>query len=94
MADAAIGDDEITYPIVDYAEDYPLGRPGSLGRVSMAQLMSGEIEIDGKKVPTGSMASRAKGREVSLELKNRIEQGEFFLTRPVAPLPGAALVQG
>ena len=94
MADAAVSDEDITYPIVDYAESYPLGRPGDLGRVSMAQLMSGEIEIDGKKIPTGSMASRAKGRQVSLELKKRIEKGEFSLTRPVAPLPGAVLVQG
>ncbi len=94
MAHAAIADADITYPIIDYGEAYPLGRPGNLGRVSMAELMSGQIEIDGKKVPTGCLASRARAREVALELKQRIHDGRFLLTRPVAPLPGAELAQG
>ncbi|MBU1276680.1 MAG: homocysteine biosynthesis protein [Proteobacteria bacterium] len=94
IAYAAVRDEDITFPVVDYSEAYPLGRPGSLGRVSMAQLMSGEIEVDGKKVSTGGMASRARGREVARELKQRIAQGGFFLTRPVAALPGAELAQG
>lgn len=94
MAQAALSDEEITYPIIDYCEAYPLGRPGSLGRVSMAELMSGQIEVEGKKVPTGGLASRARAREVAGELKERIAQGRFFLTRPVAPLPGAQLIEG
>lgn len=94
MAHAALADEQITYPIVDYGENYPLGRAADLGRVSMAQLMSGQISIDGKKVPTGCMASRSKGRAIALELKRRIAEGEFFLTRPVAPLPGAELAGG
>jgi len=91
MAQAALSDADITYPIVEYSESYPLGRPGNLGRVSMAQLMSGRIEVDGKKVPTGGMASRAKGRAVALELKRLISEGRFLLTQATAPLPGAAL---
>ncbi|KMY67559.1 hypothetical protein AAU61_12200 [Desulfocarbo indianensis] len=91
MAQAALADEDITYPIVEYSESYPLGRPGNLGRVSMAQLMSGRIEVDGKKVPTGGMASRAKGRAVALELKRLISEGRFLLTQATAPLPGAAL---
>jgi len=94
IAYAAVTDGDITFPVVDYSEAYPLGRPGALGRVSMAQLMSGSIEVDGKKVPTGGMASRARGREVALELKQRIAQGSFLLTRPSAALPGAELAQG
>jgi len=91
MAQAAVEDRDITYPIIDYGEAYPLGRPGNLGRVSMAELMSGQIEVSGKKVPTGGLASRARAREVALDLKERIAGGRFFLTRPVAPLPGAEL---
>ncbi len=91
MAQAALSDEEITYPIVEYSENYPLGRTKILGRVSMAQLMSGKIEVDGKKVPTGSMASRSRGREVALELKRLIAEGEFLLTQAVAALPGAKL---
>ncbi|MFH1033880.1 MAG: homocysteine biosynthesis protein [Pseudomonadota bacterium] len=91
LLQAAITDEEITYPIIDYSEAYPLARPGDLGRVSMAELMSGQIEVDGKKVPTGGLASRARAREVALELKQRISDGRFYLTRPVAPLPGAEL---
>lgn len=94
MAYCAISDAEITYPIVDYSENYPLGRTADLGRVPMSALMSGSIEIDGKQVPTGCLASRAVGRRVALELKQKIAQGRFLLTRPVAPLPGAELAEG
>ena len=94
IAYAAVKDEDITFPVVDYSEAYPLGRAGALGRVSMAQLMSGEIMVDGKKVPTGGMASRARGREVAQELKQRIAQGRFLLTRPSAALPGAELAKG
>jgi uncharacterized protein (DUF39 family) len=91
MQQAALSDEDITYPIVEYSESYPLGRPGNLGRVSMAQLMSGKIEVDGKKVPTGGMASRAKGRAVALELKQLIKDGDFLLAQATAALPGATL---
>ncbi len=94
MAQCAVSDEDITYPIVDYSENYPLGRTGNLGRVSMSQLMSGQIEINGKTVPTGGMTSRARGRQVAQELKRRIEQGLFLLARPVSPLPGATLAEG
>jgi uncharacterized protein (DUF39 family) len=91
MAHCAVTDKDITYPIVDYSEDYPLGRSATLGRVSMAELMSGKIEIDIKKVPTGCMTSRAMARKVADELKQWISSGRFQLTQAVAPLPGATL---
>lgn len=91
MQQAALADEDITYPIVEYSESYPLGRPGNLGRVSMAQLMTGEIDVDGKKVPTGGMASRAKGRALAQELKQLISEGGFMLTQATAALPGSKL---
>lgn len=92
IADASVTDQDITYPIVDYARNYPLGRVVDLGRASMAELMSGRIEINGKSVPTGSLTSRLMSRKVAMELKDRIKRSRFFLTRPVAALPGASLI--
>jgi len=91
MVHCAVSDEDITYPIIDYGEAYPMGRPGNLGRVSMAELMSGHIEIDGKTVPTGCTTSRVYSRRIADELRQRILRGEFLLTRPVAALPGAEL---
>lgn len=91
MAHCAVSDADIYYPVVDYNEAYPMARPGDLGRVSMAQLMSGKIEVDGKKVSTGCMCSRVLSRKIAVELKESISSGKFTLTQAVAPLPGAEL---
>ncbi len=89
MARAAAPNEELFAPIVDYAEAYPQGTGEVIGRVSYAELFSGAIEIEGKKVPTGSFSSFSKARQVAGELKTRIASGQFKITRPVAPLPGA-----
>jgi uncharacterized protein (DUF39 family) len=83
-----VKDEEIFAPIVDYAEAYPQRKPEILGEVNYAQLRSGEIEVLGKKVPTASLSSYAKAREIAETLKDWLKRGEFFLTEPVAPLPG------
>ena len=59
-----------------------------LGRISFAELRSGEITIKGKKVPTAPMSSLKKAREIASLLKKRILAGTFLLTEPVAPLGG------
>ena len=89
MAAAAAPNEEMFAPIVDYSEAYPQGTGEILGRVSYAQLFSGSIEVQGKKVPTGSFSSFSQARLVAGTLKEWIETGRFRLTRPVAPLPGA-----
>jgi len=73
---------------VDYSEAYPQGKPGSLGEVNYAQLKSGEITIQGKKVPTGNLSSYPKAVEIANTLKEWIKQGDFLLSEPVAYLPG------
>lgn len=85
---AAVSDEEILAPVVDYSKDYPeiTGKP-PLCFVSYKELRSGEIEINGKKVPTGSLSSYAKARKISVILKNWIKSGKFYLTEPVAKLP-------
>ncbi len=87
---AAITDEEITAPVVDYSRFYPTGEGEPvLGEVSYAELKSGRIRVKGKTVPTGSFSSYAKAREVALHVKGLIESKAFFLTEAQAPLPGA-----
>ena len=84
-----VKDAEIFAPVVDYAEAYPQRKPEVLGEVSYAELKSGKIVVQGKEVPTASLSSYPKAVEISQTLKERIKKGEFLLTEPVAPLPGA-----
>jgi uncharacterized protein (DUF39 family) len=85
----AVGDAGILAPIVDYSEAYSQMKPDILGEVSYAELRSGRIKIQDKDVPTGSLSSYPKAAEIAGVLKKWIERGEFLLTEPVAPLPGA-----
>lgn len=86
---AAAKDEEIFTQVVDYSTNYPQGIGGSLGEVSYAQLKSGKITLQGKEVPTGNISSYSKAREIAQELKQWIAAGEFLLSEPQAPLPGA-----
>ena len=86
---AAIKDGEIYAPIVDYSEAYPQMKPGALGEASYAQLKSGSITIQGQSVSTGALSSYSRAKEITEELKSWIKKGQFQLTEPVAPLPGA-----
>ncbi|MEQ8221041.1 MAG: homocysteine biosynthesis protein [Candidatus Eremiobacterota bacterium] len=78
-------DSEIYTNIIDYSIG-TLSKP-SLGLVSYEQLRTGTIEIEGKKVPTASISSYKKAREIAQMLKEWIMAGTFTLTKPVAPLP-------
>jgi uncharacterized protein (DUF39 family) len=84
----SVNDAGILAPVVDYSEAYPQLKPDILGEVSYAELRSGHIRIQGKNVPTGSLSSYLKAVEIASILKKWIENGEFLLTEPVAPLPG------
>jgi L-aspartate semialdehyde sulfurtransferase len=86
---AAVSDEEIYTQVVDYGQDYPQMVSKSLGEVNYAQLKSGKITVKGKDVPTGNLSSYSKAREIAEELKAWIKKGDFLLTEPVAPLPGA-----
>jgi len=84
-----VTDTDIVAQIVDYGEAYPNCVPGSLGEVSYAELKSGSIDVNGKKVPTAGLSSYAKAKEIANTLKQWIESGAFLLTSPVASLPSA-----
>jgi uncharacterized protein (DUF39 family) len=83
-----VSDADILAPIVDYSDAYPQREPDTLGEASYAELKSGHIKVQGKDVPTGSLSSYPKAVEIANILKKWIENGEFLLTEPVAPLPG------
>jgi uncharacterized protein (DUF39 family) len=83
----AVTDEDIVAQVVDYSEAYPNCVPGSLGEVSYAQLKSGSITVNGKKVPTAGLSSYVRAREVANILKDWIADGSFQLSETVAPLP-------
>lgn len=88
-AGAALADGDLVCPVVDYGAAYPEGRPESIAEVTYAELRSGKAKIMGKEVPTASLSSYPRAREIAETLKGWILEGRFTLTEPVAPLPGA-----
>lgn len=84
-----VSDADIEAPVIDYSEDYWNNAGEPLAHVTYAQLRSGSVEIQGKKVRCASLSSYHKARAVANELKRWIDEGTFLLGRPVEPLPGA-----
>jgi len=84
----SVTDDDILAPVVDYSRAYPQMESDILGEVSYAQLKSGKVIIQGKEVPTASLSSYPRAVEIATILKEWILSGKFWLTQPVAPLPG------
>ena len=82
-----VKDEEIFAQVVDYSESYPQCIPGSLGEVNYKQLKSGRITVQGKEIPTSGLSSYLRAKEIGEILKEWIEAGKFFLTRPVELLP-------
>ena len=87
---ASVSDSDITAQVVDYGTAYPenTGAAG-VGEVTYAELKSGSISVNARKIPTSSLSSYARAREVASILKNWIQAGRFLLTRPVETLPSA-----
>jgi len=84
----AVTDAEIYGAVIDYSDAYPNQKPDIVGEVSYAELKSGAVKLQGKKVPTGSLSSYPKALEIAETLKGWIKRGEFLLTEAVAPLSG------
>ena len=78
---AAVTNDEIVTAVFDYGQ--PTRSRTVLREVTYAELRSGEIELKGKTVPTSSLSSIYKARQISELLKSRIKKGEFMLEKPV-----------
>ncbi len=84
----AVKDEDIYAPVVDYSSDYPKAIDAVVTEVSYKDLKSGKVVINGKEIPTASLSSYAKAREIANILKEWIQKGEFELTVPVRPLQG------
>lgn len=87
LSHTAVRDEDIAAPVVDYASYGAEQKPPVFGFVNYAQLKSGVIKVKNKEVPTGSLSSLKKAREIAAILKTWIEKGGFFLTEPVVNLP-------
>ncbi len=86
LAQLAKSNAELFTEVYDYS--VPLRkRPLLREKVSYAELRSGEIELNGKKVPTAPLSSLKKAREIAAVLKARVASGSFLLTEPAAKLP-------
>ncbi len=81
----ALSDADIEATIFDYGVQRR-SRP-ALGRVNYAQLRTGEIEVEGKKVPTGPISSLNVARRIAAELKRWVAEERFTLVEPLEQLP-------
>lgn len=78
-----IRNDQITTRILDYGDpDHP-----ELGRTDYQALMSGEIELNGKKIKTTSLSSIYQARKIAGLLKTQIKEGSFILSEAVEHFP-------
>lgn len=78
-----VSNDDILMPVRDYGHDYPNGINRIIKHLSYAQLSSGQVEIEGKNVPTVPLTSYLISLEVADKLKEWIKNGEFLLTQAV-----------
>jgi L-aspartate semialdehyde sulfurtransferase len=85
LAHCAVSDQDLVAPVIDFS--IPRRVRPTFGLVSYAQLKSGQLILDGKAVRTAPLSSLYLAQQVALDLKQRIDDGEFELTAPVAPLP-------
>ncbi len=83
----SISDEDLYTHVIDYVKDYPQGKPSNYGKVSYAELKSGAIEVEGKRIPTVPLSSMVRAREIANLLKNRISAGKFLLGEPQSTLP-------
>lgn len=85
MADIAVSDDHLYTYIYDYG--YSERSRKALRRVTYAELRSGEVEIEGRKIKTAPLSSLLKARKIAEELQSKMLKGEFVMTIPSSSLP-------
>ena len=74
---------EIYIQVVDYAPKEKGKLRIKLPEVNYEQLKSGQIKIGSRVIPTASLSSYVKAKEIALELKSWIKKGKFYLSEPV-----------
>lgn len=86
----SVRNDEIETTICDYSKD---GHPG-IRTATYAELMSGAVELNGKKARTAPLSSLRRARLLAARLRELVTTGQFPVTPPARPLPGHSTVQG
>jgi uncharacterized protein (DUF39 family) len=71
--------------VYDYS--VPKRSKPNYGQVTYAELRSGSITINNKKIPTAPLSSLYEARQIAGTLKEWIKKGTFSLTEAVQPLP-------
>ncbi len=89
-----VRDRDILACCIDYAADYPQKTGKVLARYSYEQLRSGEVQLNGKKVPVSAMSSYHRALEVAELLKAEIRDGKFLLSEPSRRLPANQSMKG
>ncbi len=81
----ARGNDRLFTEVLDYG----CGRRSKpvLARVSYAELRSGSILLNGRRVPTAPLSSLSRAIKIAGILKGWLMSGSFLLNEPVQPLP-------
>ncbi|MFM2079635.1 MAG: hypothetical protein RLZZ219_317 [Cyanobacteriota bacterium] len=82
---AAIGDDRLEAPVLDFG--IPRRVRPSFGSVSYAQLHSGALDLQGRRLACAPGHSPRLAAEISACLVERLQQGRFPLRLPLQPLP-------
>ena len=82
-----VRDRDIYAPLIDYSGDYPQRTGKVLAHLSYEELKRGEVTVQGRSVPVGSMSSYSRALEIATLLQDEIRRGEFLLSRPLRPLP-------
>ncbi|AKG53449.1 hypothetical protein DGWBC_0778 [Dehalogenimonas sp. WBC-2] len=83
-----VTDDDIFAAVIDYSHAYPETNPDVVAEVSYGELRSGKVVINRREIPTASLSSYPRAREIAATLKKWIEAGGFELSAAVAALPG------
>jgi uncharacterized protein (DUF39 family) len=80
-----IKDSDIAMNILDYSVSD--GAKPILKKATYAELKSGEVDIDGKKVRSSAITGHNKAREIAELLKEQIADKAFYLTEMVQSFP-------
>lgn len=91
MKQVSIGNDRLETNVLDYSVSDD-AKP-VLARVSYEALQSGKIVLGGKEVKTAPLASLYKARKIATLLKEQIQKGEFYLSKPVEMFPSNSVTK-
>ncbi len=86
-----IGNKDIFYQVIDYGIDYPNNISRSLGEVSYQELMSGEVNLQDKSIPSAPLSSYYMAAKIAGSLKDWILNYKFTLGAPQLQLPTVEL---